>query len=77
MLYNIKYPIASGGLCPPDPLLQRPTVQLPPLPVGPRYVRLCHIGRQRRNGRGSDTEMDVENVLLRGKELSHEEIVGL
>ena len=31
-LHKTKYPMASGGLCPPDPLLQRSTTVVSPLP---------------------------------------------
>ena len=30
ILHKTKYPIASGGLCPPDPLLQRSTTVISP-----------------------------------------------
>ena len=32
VLCKIKYPIASGGLCPPDPLLQRYNFRISPSP---------------------------------------------
>ena len=38
VLHKIKYPIASEGLCPPDPLLQRfNTVDSPSLSKSPIY----------------------------------------
>ena len=36
VLYKTKYPIASGGHSPPDPLLQRSTTVISPLSENPR-----------------------------------------
>ena len=53
VLHKTKYPIASGGLCPPDPLLQRSTTVIsPPLseildpPLIIPAVVIIHITRK-------------------------------
>ena len=44
VLHKTKDPIAFGGLCPPDPLLQRSTTVITPLSENPRSAPgYCHM----------------------------------